>query len=169
MDGVFTNEELQQLKDCHGKTIAHATYYIWLNEVDPNNPLEFLNWLKLDFTDGSQLIFGTDEETGGIQITNFDYEAERAVVQKQFPGQLDILPKEMDGSALWEPARATTVTSVELIAGEEPGTYTSETMLWSFGEDHMLEIHLHHEEGLVVELYEDLEFDDELEDEALVS
>jgi hypothetical protein len=111
----FAPYEVQQLHELKGKLLDRVVYTIWRNVAKPAESYEALEWLELNFQDGTQLSLTAGEETSGLQLKEFNFGLEQTRVIQQFRGQVELERVEMNDSPIWKNLIGEAVIGIGLV------------------------------------------------------
>lgn len=153
----FTEQEVHTLHKLEGLKLEHAIYHVWTNLANSKDVFQSLDWIELRFYENIAVYLTAGEESDGIKLVDFDLLEERKRVRETFGDMIEIRSYLMDHSEQWAPAIGHTVSSLELHEVRK-GMFMNDELLLRFSseEPHAVLISLAAEEGLLVELHEDL-------------
>ncbi|MEO0468235.1 MAG: hypothetical protein AAF206_01345 [Bacteroidota bacterium] len=111
----FSGEEQQALHQSVGKNLSSVRYIFWKNLADP---FQSLDWIELDFADGSCISLASGEESDRILVRSeaMDFAGESARLQQQFNGQVGLSQMEMGRSSVWSKAQDQALVRIGLIS-----------------------------------------------------
>lgn len=143
----FSKEELDYLAQLQGKRLSQVHYLIWKNLSQGGNQFQALDWVVLDFEDGSTLPFTAGEHSDAIRILPLDLDEETQKVEIQFRGQVALDWADVSGGTVWSAAVGRPLVSLQTLEGPD-GTIQNNEIQLDFG-GVIMEIALN-EEGLLV-------------------
>ncbi len=143
----FSKEELAYLAQLQGKRLAGIHYLIWKNLSQRGGEFQALDWVVLDFEDGSILPFTAGEHSDALRIMPLDLDAETQRVELQFRGQVALEWADVSGGTVWAEAMGLPLQSIQTMEGPD-GTIQNNEIQLDFG-GVIMEIALN-EEGLLV-------------------
>ena len=110
----FSPEELAQLQAAEGGLLHRVLYTIWRNLANPDGPMEVLEWVELDLGERPGLTFTTSPEGEGLVLRPLDFGAEKAQVEAQFGGQVQLDRVDMSSAPPWAQLMGMPLGSVAL-------------------------------------------------------
>ncbi len=143
----FTDDELFRLNELEGKVLSRATYVIWKNLTQKGDDFQALDWVKLDFEDGDQVVFTAGEESDGLRVTALDLGLEQTRIQQQFGGQVALEETDVSTGSVWGSAIGKKLTSVGLLEGPDKKVQNNQLQLDFEGKVIRFELNA---EGMVV-------------------
>jgi hypothetical protein len=111
----FAPHEVQALHELQGKVLDRVVYTIWRNVAKPTESYEALEWVELNFTDGSMISLTAGEETTGLQLRELNFGLEQTRVQQQFRGQVELERVEVNGHPVWKEVIGLPITAIGLV------------------------------------------------------
>ena len=150
----FTKDEVATLQALAGVAINDVIYHIWSNTSNEQEEFQCLDWLELRFDDKTRLTFTAGEESDGIKIVSFDPVEERKKLLEQFDGKIDIKSFRVVRMEIWAEILNQKISNVKLTKIKED-FYPNDEMILVFENENQIKICISHEDGLVVEEFED--------------
>lgn len=148
----FDAQALKQMVAAEGKELKLVICYLWHNEVNKNDVVELIDTLEFVFADQSKLCFGSNSEGSGLDVTHFDYEAEKAELEKEFGDKIKVFRLNASSTKMWKDVIGKKLVSVQLTKDGEH--YLSDSVLVNFG-DEKRTISVSPLDGLVIDFYEE--------------
>ncbi|MEM7658244.1 MAG: hypothetical protein AAF399_19110 [Bacteroidota bacterium] len=111
----FAPHEVQELHELQGKVLDRVVYTIWRNVAKPTESYEALEWVELNFSDGSLMSLTAGEETTGIQLKELNFGLEQTRILQQFRGQVELERVEVNGHPVWQELIDLPITGIGLV------------------------------------------------------
>ncbi|MBC7382986.1 MAG: hypothetical protein H7296_08320 [Bacteroidia bacterium] len=135
---VYTKEELLLLQGMEGKLLQMVYYHQWVNNADTNGIMHFIDYMELQFTDGTKVVLHRpDEQECILPLLMVNIPALNAAVVKEFNGKIKYVTKDFSDTLLWRGLIGRPLTAV-LLDEDEPGMYTTEALVLEAGEAKVL-------------------------------
>lgn len=149
----FSFEHLQLLNALEGKILSDVIYFVWINRIQQQSPLIFIDKLQLKFEDKSFITLSAGEESDGLRIIeNFDPAQEALRLDEQFSGKILLKPHNAKKDRFWEEVTGRPIWYVQL--SKENDQYLSDAIVLDFGKEKRL-IAVSPEEGIIIDFYEE--------------
>ncbi|GAA4836017.1 hypothetical protein [Algivirga pacifica] len=160
MSNYFSEQEVSTLKSLEGTPIEHVIYHVWTNVAQKGELFESLDWLELRFPNQERIFLSGGMESDSIKLVDFDLRTEKEAIEKQFSGQVEIRSYIVNEMELWKPAVNKPIREIRL-SGAGGHFLNDEFIITVDSEEedeefYHLMISLSSEEGLLVELHEDI-------------
>lgn len=148
----FDAQALAEMVGAEGKELKLVICYLWHNEVNKNDIVELIDNIEFVFTDQSKLIFGSNPDSSGLDVGLFDYEAEKAELEKEFEGRIRIFRINASTTKMWNDVIGKKLHAVQLT--KEGDKYLSDSVMMDFG-DEKRTISISPLDGLIIDFYEE--------------
>ena len=148
----FDKQSLQRFVASEGKTIKGIICYLWQNNINKSDVIELIDNLELVFTDGSKLTFGCNNENSGLEAIDFDFNAEKAELEKEFDGRIKLFGVNASPTNMWKDIVGLKLISVQLT--KESDNYLSDSVLLDFGTEKRT-VEISPMDGLIIDFYEE--------------
>src|ERR1041384_3555984 len=75
---------LVELAAAGGKTLERVICHLWINNIVSSSPVELIDNIRLEFSDGEKLVIGTQEENVGLKTIDFDLGLAQKELKSEF-------------------------------------------------------------------------------------
>jgi hypothetical protein len=148
----FDDNSLKLIIAAEGKELKLVICYLWHNEVNKNDVVELIDNIELVFADQSKLLVGSNSDSTGLDVGNFDYESEKTELEKEFEGKIKIFRLNASTTKMWSAVIGKKLESVQLT--KEGDKYLSDSIMLNFGEEKRT-ISISPLDGLIIDYYEE--------------
>jgi len=156
----FSLEEIKKLKSVEGKVLKNVFFHKWQNNIKADYLIEFLEYIQFDFTDNTNILLTSTEDSEGLKVENEDIESIKNKISFEFNGDILIKTVNVSEHYHWISSLGQVVKEVGIMS-DDGSHFSNEAILINFGG---LEFEiLPAEEGIELRTFEDRENDEEFE------
>lgn len=148
----FDNVSLKKFVEAEGKTVKFVVCYLWQNSVNKNDVVELIDHIELRFTDKTRLTITSSNDNTGLEAIDFDYEAEKQEMEKEFGDKIRIIGVDASSTKMWQEVIGKPLTAVQLT--KENGLYLSDSVLLDFGTEKRT-VTVSPLDGLIIDFWEE--------------
>ena len=150
----FSLNDLQQLQSMEGKILQEVIYFVWVNRINKNQPLVFIDKLQLKFSDQAIITLTAGEESDALHfLTDFDPVAEAVEMEERFNGEISLKAHHANNDKFWSTVIQHPIRSVRL--SKRNDEYLSDAFILDFESESRL-IGVSPEEGILIDFHEDV-------------
>lgn len=149
----FTGESLKKLIAAEGKELKGVICFLWQNSINKNDIVELIDHVQFVFTDGYKLTIGSNLDNTGLEAIDYDFENEKAELEKEFGGKIKLFAINATPTKMWKDVSGLKLQNIQ-ITKEGQGSYLSDSVMFNFG-DEKRTITLSPLDGLIIDFYEE--------------
>lgn len=149
----FSFDDLKKLQSLEGKQLSDVIYFVWVNRIQQNAPLVFIDKLQLKFSDGSFVTLTAGEDSDALHfVEDFDPAAEALKLDQEFNGKIILKPHNSSKDRFWSGVVNHTIETVSL--SKDGQHYLADAIVLNFGTEKRL-IGVSPEEGILIDFFEE--------------
>lgn len=149
----FTPESLKRLIEAQHKELKGVICFLWQNGINKSDVVELIDHVQLVFIDGYKLTFGSNSDNSGLEAIDYDFETEKAELEKEFDGKIKLFAVNASSTKMWKDVLGKKLESIQ-ITKEADASYLSDSVLLNFG-DEKRTIAISPLDGLIIDFYEE--------------
>ena len=149
----FTPESLKRLIEAQNKELKGVICFLWQNSINKSDVVELIDHVQLVFTDGYKLTLGSNSDNSGLEAIDYDFENEKAELEKEFAGKIKLFAVNASSTKMWKDVLGKKLESIQ-ITKEADASYLSDSVLLNFG-DEKRTIGISPLDGLIIDFYEE--------------
>lgn len=151
-DVYFSKDALQKMVGVQGKTIEQIIIYLWQNITDPQNSVELIDGLQLNFNDNTNIVIGCNEKSEGLDIIDFNYHEAKSQLEEEFENKIKLHALNAGKTKMWSDVLGKTLETIQLTA--ENDYYKADSVMLNFGIEKRI-VSISPLDGLIIDYYED--------------
>lgn len=149
----FTPESLKRLIEAQHKELKGVICFLWQNGINKSDVVELIDHVQLVFIDGYKLTLGSNSDNSGLEAIDYDFETEKAELEKEFAGKIKLFAVNASSTKMWKDVLGKKLASIQ-ITKEAEASYLSDSVLLNFG-DEKRTIGISPLDGLIIDFYEE--------------
>ena len=152
-ESYFSNLALARFASAQGKTVEKIICHLWQNSTNPNEVVEVIDNVEINFTDKTKLTISCNENGDGLDAVDFNYKETAIALHKEFEGKIKLFALNASATEMWEAVIGKKLESVQITREDE--YYKADSLLLNFGEEKRT-IAVNPLDGLIIDYYEEV-------------
>jgi len=148
----FTTETLKNFVAVEGKVVRTVFCYLWHNAINKNDIVELIDSIEFAFADNTRLTIGTNNENTGLEAIDFNFEAEKRELEKEYQGKIKLFAINASPTKMWTDVIGKKLEAIQLT--KEGDNYLSDSVLLNFGEEKRT-VSVSPLDGLIIDFFEE--------------
>ncbi|GIV27776.1 MAG: hypothetical protein KatS3mg027_1590 [Bacteroidia bacterium] len=152
IDAVTLNELIK----AQDKVLSEVICYLWVNTINPKEPIDVIDAVEFVFSDGSKLALTGNESQEGLTFIQYNFEEEKEHIEREFEGKIKIFKVKANVTEMWKDVINTKLTKVRLTKDKESEHYLCDEIVLEFENNEMRLIQVHPLDGVIIDYYEEV-------------
>lgn len=153
---IIDASTLQKLNSIQGKYIASMFCYLWINQINPKQPIDVIDAVEFNFSDGDKIVLSSNEIQEGLIATDYDFEQKKSNIDEQFAGKLKLYKVNIEKTEMWQNIIHQKITNITLEKDKETGNFLCDKIIFKFENQEMRLIQVHPIDGIILDYYEEV-------------
>ncbi len=153
---IIDNRTLNELVAVQGKILSEVICYLWLNAVNPKEPVDVIDAIEFVFSDGNTIVLTGNEAQEGLMSIHYHFEEEKALLEKEFGGKIKLFRVSANATEIWKDVVNTKLTKVRLSKDKETQHYLCDEIILEFENSEKRLIQVHPLDGVMIDYYEEI-------------
>lgn len=148
----FDAESLKKLIAGEGRVVKGVNCFLWQNSINPNDVVELIDVFQIIFADGYKISLCSNADNNGMEVIEYDYEAEKSEIEKEHNGKIKVYGVTASGTKMWTDVIGLKLQSVQLT--KEDTNYLCDSVVFNFGEERRI-VSISPLDGLIIDFHEE--------------
>ena len=148
----FSAQALKSFVAAEQKVIKTVICYLWHNAINKEEIVELIYGIEFAFADNSRLNLGSNNDNTGLEVIDFNFEAEKKNIENEYAGKIKLFAVNASFTKMWEEVIGKKLNTIQLTKQNE--NYLSDSILLNFGEERRI-VSISPLDGLVIDFYEE--------------
>lgn len=155
-NNILDAKTLNELINVQNKVLSEVICYLWLNTINPKEPIDIIDAVEFVFSDGSKLALTGNESQEGLEFIQYNFEAEKSFIEKEFGDKIKIFKVKANTTEMWKGVINTKLVKVCLTKDKETQNYLSDEIVLEFENNEMRLIQVHPLDGVIIDYFDDV-------------
>lgn len=148
----FSNDSLKSFVAAEGKQVKVVICYLWHNAINKSDIVELIDSIEFGFTDNSRLTISSNMDNTGLEVIDFNFEAEKQELEKEYQGKIKMFAVNASPTKMWEDVVGKKLEAVQLT--KDGSNYLCDSILLNFGEEKRT-VSISPLDGLIIDFFEE--------------
>lgn len=153
---IIDHQTLYKLNEIQGKCLQYVICYLWINQINPKEPIDLIDAVEFIFSDGDKITLSGNEYQEGLIFVNYDFEQQKNLIEKEFQGKIKIYKVNASNTDMWKDVIDQKIINIRLTKDQTSNQYLSDEIIMEFENKEMRLIQVHPIDGVILDYYEEI-------------
>lgn len=153
---IIDQETLEKLYSVRNKTISNIVCYLWINQINATETISIIDALEFNFSDEDKIILSGNETQEGLTITEYNFEEQKAIIEKEFEGKIKLFKVNASNTEMWKDIKTKKLTNIRLTKDKTSNLYLSDQIIFEFENNEKRLVQIHPLDGIILDYYEEV-------------
>ncbi|GAB4207211.1 MAG: hypothetical protein Fur0023_17830 [Bacteroidia bacterium] len=153
---IIDHQTLYKLNEIQGKCLQYVICYLWINQINPKEPIDLIDAVEFIFSDGDKITLSGNEYQEGLTFVNYDFEQQKNLIEKEFQGKIKIYKVNASNTDMWKGVIDQKIINIRLTKDQTSNQYLSDEIIMEFENKEMRLIQVHPVDGVILDYYEEI-------------
>lgn len=153
---IIDHQTLYKLNEIQGKCLQFVICYLWINQINPKEPIDLIDAVEFIFSDGDKITLSGNEYQEGLIFVNYDFEQQKNLIEKEFQGKIKIYKVNASNTDMWKDVIDQKIINIRLTKDQTSNQYLSDEIIMEFENKEMRLIQVHPIDGVILDYYEEI-------------
>lgn len=154
---IIDKETLEKLYSVQDKKLEKVICYLWLNQVKQKESIDVIDAVEFIFSDEEKLILTGNEFQEGLCVTEYNFEAQKEIIDKEFQGKIKIFKVDASKTEMWKDVITKKLSKIRLTKDKQMNAYLSDEIVMEFENHEMRLIKVHPLDGVILDYFEEID------------
>ncbi|RME19008.1 MAG: hypothetical protein D6799_02110 [Bacteroidetes bacterium] len=153
---IIDNQTLYKLNEIQGKNLQYVVCYLWINQINPKEPIDLIDAVEFIFSDGSKITLSGNEYQEGLMAIEYNFEQQKQFLEREFQGKIKIYKVNASNTDMWKSVIDQKIINIRLTKDKTTNQYLSDEIIVEFENKEMRLIQVHPVDGVILDYYEEI-------------
>lgn len=156
IQNIIDAESLTALHSAQGKVLEKVICYLWVNQINPEQPIDIIDTIEFIFTDQYRLAITGNEAQEGLAVVQYDFDEQKKWIDQTFNGKVKIFKIDASKTSMWQGVISQMLIKVKLTKDKNTNQYYSDEAVLEFENKEMRVLKVHPLDGIILDYYEEI-------------